>query len=310
MANDMPVICLSAPAYYLGEPVPIAELPLSAAARSVLLGADGGLEYCRVSALSVSEMAERCAVATLEQSELAREAIDTVMIASNSLRERSHWAALMDLPRRLGLPRALPVLVNSGDCCNFHTALRHAWSLSHAGGAQTLLVVADRVADVCPGDYMALRDAGVNSDAAASCLIGTSGRGGIELLAPPTRILDPRPLADPQRASPDEFMRIARFARELFDALYRATGRSAGEVERLIANTYRRSVVEVFALAARLPAAKAYLGNVARTGHCFAADNLINLADALAEGAVNRGDLILAMSSGVNQWSGFLARSR
>lgn len=48
-----------------------------------------------------------------------------------------------------------------------------------------------------------------------------------------------------------------------------------------------------------LPPGRLYLGNVGRLGHCFGADPFLNACDALAEGRIVQGDLVLMVSVGM-----------
>ena len=100
-----------------------------------------------------------------------------------------------------------------------------------------------------------------------------------------------------------DFVHIMKAARSAADVLYQITDSKAADYKKIITNIYKRSIMEAIAMAARISPSKAYLDNVGRTGHCFSADNLINIHDASVSGALKSGDKVMLLGAGVSNWS-------
>lgn len=299
-------IYLCALAYTLGESLSVSDLQLDDDTRSRLLGSDGGLCRHLVSVEDSIELAASSAAKSLQLANdlgIGPERIDALMVASNSLHATDWMEAMQRLTVPLGLGHAETVLISSGDCCNFHVGLRHCHSMVRARQYRNILfVTTDRVADACQGQYVAVRGAGINSDSSASCLVSGEASTGIVLGGHFEQIRDPQLLAL-DTAKNDDFIKVIAMVRQVAKGVYTHHGWRPENVSKLITNTYTRAVSELLAMAARLPAEAAYSANIGRTGHCFAADNIINLLDFITDEAPPPGTRLLLLGSGVHQWA-------
>jgi 3-oxoacyl-[acyl-carrier-protein] synthase-3 len=213
----------------------------------------------------------------------------------------------MDVVRRLagelGIGHAEIVLVNSGDCCNFHVGLRHCYAMVRSGQYRNVLfVTTDRVDDAFQGQHVAVRGAGVNSDAAASGLVSDQVRNGFRLCGHFEQIRDTH-LLSPDYRSDDDFVKVLGLARRVAKGLYAHHGWQPADFAKLITNTYTLAVTELLAMSAQFPLEAVFTANIARTAHCFAADNVINLLDFAVQEVLPAGTRVMLLGSGVHQWA-------
>jgi 3-oxoacyl-[acyl-carrier-protein] synthase-3 len=85
-------------------------------------------------------------------------------------------------------------------------------------------------------------------------------------------------------------------------ALYQASGTGPGSYQWLVANNYSTANLGDFADLAGVPRERVFRGTVARHGHVFTADGLINLAALTAAEQVAAGDGVLVLSTGPFSW--------
>src|SRR5262249_8402338 len=74
----------------------------------------------------------------------------------------------------------------------------------------------------------------------------------------------------------------------------------------LVTNNYTRPIMRGYAEQTGVDAQRVYLGNLARFGHAFSADTLINLVDADRAFGLARGDKVLVLGSGPTAWGATL----
>jgi len=310
MSRTSTEVYMSSLAYQLGERRRVSDLMLPDDVRRRLMGPEGGLTFHLVSEASCVDLAVNSARKTLDAASsrgLRAADIDALMIASNSLSRQSGAEVIASVARSLELWRATAVLVNSGDCCNFQVAARLCHGLVASGQYRNvLLIAADRVADVCANQFVAVRGAGINSDAAASCIVSKDIRAGFKLNGHFQHAADAALLSE-QSSVREGFIKFIEVIRCVFKDMCESCGVTPDQIGQLIINTYTNTVAEASSLATRLPMSKIYTKNIARTAHCFAADNLINLHDYSVDAQPEVGTLIALMGSGVYQWSAFLA---
>jgi 3-oxoacyl-[acyl-carrier-protein] synthase-3 len=298
-------VIISGIAYRLGDRSRVETLPLGEAERARLLGPEGGLEYHCVSQASCLELAIACARETLAQA-VPRPRVDAVIVASMSFGQEQSppWIDRFLSATELG---DVPVcFVNGGDCLNFQLAARLAAALcvSSPQGA-VLLVCVDRVADACPGRYLAVNGAGISSDAAASSLFSLQAPRGFRLAGTFAYAQDRALLGG--ASDGQVFAATMVLVKSVFRQLYEAHRLRPQEIEQVISNTHTNAVAEIIAMAGRVPLDIVFRDNIPMTAHCFAADNLINLSCYAARHSRAGGPIVL-IGSGVHQWGGFVAR--
>lgn len=291
-------IFLSGIAYQLGSRMKIEKLDLSESDLRVLRE-DNGIRYFRRSDVDIVELALSSIRKTLNEVNAKKRElnIDALIFSSNSFSKYSTIDIVARIAKESALSKSETFFVTTGDCCNFQNALALAVSLI-AGGTyrDILLVTADRVADACEGQPLAIYGGGVNSDASASCLV-TTGVGEFRILGAPCIVRHPRVL-DTNSESTRLSITLGALRKIVRGVV--PQGNCVSQINQVLPNTYTKHAAELVELATAVPGSKVFTDNVARTGHCFAADNLINLADYMRRPGAH--GLMVLLGSGVFQW--------
>jgi 3-oxoacyl-[acyl-carrier-protein] synthase-3 len=249
-----------------------------------------------------AEMAAACAARTLWKTKTDPKTVDLLIFATSSFWEPQfygrdiHW-----LITKLGLDNAYPLGVTLSECANLLVALSVAAdSLRQGRSRRVLVVTADKVRD---GETRIVPpEVSVASDAAASVLV-TLDAGPYELLATDRYMI---PLAF-ERAAHENFTQYlktsARGIYVIAERTLAAVGKRAEDFSRLITNNYNLSVSKLFATQSGFDLDRVYTANIARYGHGFGADNLVNLADCAGENPPLPDDLFCLLASGPNMWA-------
>jgi 3-oxoacyl-[acyl-carrier-protein] synthase III len=172
-------------------------------------------------------------------------------------------------------------------CLNLLTGIDTAAALVLSGRhRQVLVATVDTVAGGPPMSQFALY-----SDAAASCLVtadpGTAGC---------YRILGCATAQDTAAMDPGSQI-SSDLARAVSDKLLQPHGLKLSDVAALAHLNLFRPLLVMKERQAGYHEDQLYLGNISRTGHCFAADPLINLADLAAAGHLSEGSFCLLAAS-------------
>lgn len=89
---------------------------------------------------------------------------------------------------------------------------------------------------------------------------------------------------------------IQRFVRE--------NGLKLADIDRILPNNVSERSWEILSTLLGVEIGKIYTTNIARCGHSIAADNFINMKDALSEGSIRRGQNVLLFGFGLGaHWS-------
>jgi 3-oxoacyl-[acyl-carrier-protein] synthase-3 len=297
-----PPVALSAPAYALGELVPLERAAPEATDELRGRLREHGFVACSVADRPPSALAAEAVRALLAATGVAPGQVDAVVYGTCSYSSEpgtTLQAAVRDrvlVPLGLAAARLFGVwLAASG---NLASVLRLACGLLATARCRTVLcVVADAVPDR-PGEYRAMPNAvTVNGDGAAACLVSTRVGG-------PYRIEGVGQAASATMTgfgagqALQKYLEIMTGVRRACERLYAATGQTADAYRWLVTNNYRRRTLEEFAAMARMPARRLFTGTIAGCGHVFAADGLINLAAVPAAA----GDRVLVLSTGPFTW--------
>jgi 3-oxoacyl-[acyl-carrier-protein] synthase III len=286
----------------VGERFPIADLPEVKAAGTAERLAAEGLDSVRVSDAEPWELAALSAERTLE-SRAGTDLVGSVFYATDSFTaDSANVKAPARFLDRLGLGRVPLRGVGLEGCANAGALLMAAGNAVAAGVTPgALCVTTDRAV---PGGRLMGANVSVLSDGAASCLVrgeppatgfrlvafGSAVEGGMYRLSVAT---DTMAVVKATAAG------IGRAVSEAFD---RAT-LDRGAVSHVVCNNYGRTSLKIFCAAAQVPFDALFTGNIARMGHCFAADTLINLASLAEGGTISPGERCLTLWSGFNNWS-------
>ncbi|HET9140293.1 hypothetical protein [Actinophytocola sp.] len=300
-------VMLTAPHYVLGEiELPytsIVDLDARVAEFRMLPKPDlWGWGTVRRTERSIADLAVRTGSATLAAAGLDPAALDAVVLCSTGFPAgtRVHGSFAQTVLSGLGVPDADYLGVGINRCTNLLAGLQVADALVRSGRHRRVLVVTtDRVDD----EAMRLEKFALFSDGAASCLVTAESEvpGGFELLgcAAANRVAE---LDWANEISPE-------LSRQVNDALLKPFGLTLDAVAGLMHANIFTPIVMLKEMQAGFTPAQLYTANIARVGHCFAADPIINLVDRTAAGHVSAGGYYLLASSVPGSRIGVLLRS-
>jgi 3-oxoacyl-[acyl-carrier-protein] synthase III len=262
-----------------------------------------GVARYSASRRSVVELAAACAARTLRQAKVAPAAVGLLLLASQSFDGAELGGKDVQwLIAKLGLENVYPVGVTLSECANFIVALAMAIdALRQRRYQHALIIAADKIRD--GRSRIVPPNVAVASDAAASVLLSSEAAGPWEVLATEQSMI---PLAYQQSAYEDFGRYLKTSVKGLTEISARTLAAAAKKPEDfswLIANNYNLSVSRLLASLSGFPPERIYATNIGRYGHCFGADNLINLADCANEYPPAAGDLFCLLASGPHMWA-------
>ncbi|HWE88573.1 MAG TPA: hypothetical protein VG317_03800 [Pseudonocardiaceae bacterium] len=267
---------LSAPEYVLGEiEMDHTMIPtLTERANELRIPATArlwGWGQIRRTERGIAELAVASGAATLRAARLDPGEVDALMLCSTKFPgdAHTHGGFVREILTGLGMtdPAFLGITLNR--CTNLLAALQVAGALVASGAHRTVLVVTtDRIDD----EATRMENFALFSDGAASCLVSRAmPADGFELVAG----------ASAQQAAELNFATeinsdlARRVSKDLLDPL----GLDVADVATLSHTNLFTPLVVLKERQAGFATAQLYTENIARIGHCFAADPLINLVD-------------------------------
>ena len=287
-------VYLSAPRYVLGEvEVRHADLPDFAervrAYRMPAQPALWGWGSVRRTERSVAELAVASGRATLDAAGVDPAGVDAVVLCCTRFPggPDSHGRFVAEIMTGLGLPEAAFTGITLNRCTNLLAGIdvATAW-VAGRRHRSVLVVTADRVAD----ERDRFEQFALFSDGAASCLVAAAAHG-----APAYQVLG---CASAQRTADLDWSHeiSPELSRRVNEELAKATGVASGDLAGVLHANLFLPLIGMKERQAGFTAAQLDTGNVARLGHCFAADPLINLADRARRGGLAEGTYLLAVS--------------
>ncbi|MCX8957634.1 beta-ketoacyl-[acyl-carrier-protein] synthase family protein [Erwinia psidii] len=263
-----------APHYVLGEQtVPYDQIPgwqqRAAAFSMPELPGVWGWGAVRETTTSFVQLAVESAAKTLAAS--PDRTADTVIFCSSSLPADAdeQTRLLCTFADALQLNQAEIIGVTLGRCTNLLKGLRLAQARIASGqSAEILLIASDYMAD----PQKRLENFALFSDGAASCLITHSNdpRPGFDILAS----------AEKQDLTTLTEGLSAALAKAVNQQLFSATQMDITDISRLFHTNVYLPLCNLKERQAGYRAEQLFTDNIARIGHCFSADPLINLIDA------------------------------
>ena len=209
------------------------------------------------------------------------------------------WNVLEQVRCSLRLPNATVLGVSHQNCVIGLYAFQIARYLLHDSEPhqKALVVIGEKV--VARSSYL-IPDTTIMGEAAAACLIGRSPRGD-QIVGQATRVLGR--FYQGIGGSADlkaeyKSIYLSTLTQVMRQALARA-GVATSDLTAVLPHNVNRMSWKRVARELGVPVDRIYLDNVARLGHCFGADPIINLATARAAGLVGPGDLVLLASAGL-----------
>lgn len=266
-----------------------------------------GLKYFRQSTRNIYQLAVKSVQMSFSLAGIDASSVGAIIFVTSSFLETPEQRAklLGGMMKELGLVNAFPFTISSSDCANFHAALQMADSLIQQQRYSRIVIVCADVGKaylsrvITPGIAIA-------SDGAASCVVSEAAAGrGFEICRTALKTnLELVLAADHRSKSLNEFiLGVKDVCRSAMSGL------KPGQIKKLITNNYAKSMLQAYALLSGLGEDKLYLANLQDIGHCFAADNIINLSGYLAESnAATNGDFVMTLGTGSGHWGATLLR--
>ncbi|MEZ4364233.1 MAG: 3-oxoacyl-[acyl-carrier-protein] synthase III C-terminal domain-containing protein [Kofleriaceae bacterium] len=314
MSADIPIYVHSV-SYELGEIVePISEIPdLKEDTVSLESFLALGLSELRRTDRVPAELARACCERSLQAARLRGADIDTIIYASETLLEKRYYA--FDTKQfccDMELSRAFPMGLFGSECANAQTGMQLAADMIRAGRAHNILLVTTDLIPEHKGFSRVWPNVTVLSDAACSCIISdTAPAQGYELLSTAFWTNPALWNIDLSVKLLEYFKGIAQGVKRVgADVLKLAKGGevSREQVQHVLVNNYNLSVVRTFVSQMGFELSQAYLKNLPRFAHSFAADGLINLTDLVSTGKVAPGHHCILLGSGTTAWAASLVK--
>ncbi|ACU75166.1 3-Oxoacyl-(acyl-carrier-protein (ACP)) synthase III [Catenulispora acidiphila DSM 44928] len=242
-------------------------------------------------ALTTAELAVEAGSRTLAAAAVEPGEVDALVLCSTRFPAEiaQHGELIATVLRGLELGPVPVTGVTLNRCANLLVGLRVAAAMVAAGQHRTVLVITtDRVAE----ESERLTEFALFSDGAASCLVtqqaDTAG-DSYEWVAD-AGALDPAALGRVTEISAD----LAKVANAQLCA---EAGITLDAIDGLLHNNIYLPIVTMKEVQAGFSLSQLDTANIARVGHCFAADPLINLADRRSAGTIRPDGLYLLASS-------------
>ncbi|MET7680648.1 3-oxoacyl-ACP synthase [Streptomyces sp. NPDC005423] len=241
--------------------------------------------------LDTAALAVRTGRLTLRAAAVEPAEVDALVLCSTAFPAEvdAHGELIASVLRGLGIDSVPVTGITLNRCANLLAGLRVAAAMVAGGRHRNVLVItADRVAV----ESARITDFALFSDGAASCLITRRSDGAPESYewVGDAHAQDSATLGPGHEISAD----LARLANK---RLLAETGIGVEAVDGLLHNNIYLPIVTMKEVQAGFGQAQLDTANIARVGHCFAADPLINLVDRWSAGNVRPGGLYLLASS-------------
>lgn len=302
-----PTARLAAPRYVLGEEeLSHEDIPgFEERARDLKMALQPrlwGWGTVRRTRCDVAELAIESGRQALRAADAEPAAVDALLVCSTRFPGGApeHAALAQTIMSGLGLRDAAFSGLALNRCAGLVAAIDLAVALVNAGRYQTILVItADRVAN----ETERVENFALFSDGSASCLVtgGQAAGPSFEVISCASRHQN-TDLSWSAEISPE-------LTRLVNDSLLKPVGVPLGHIDRLFHANLVQPLIAMKELQAGFTAGQLYTDNIARFGHCFAADPLINLADFAASGMVREGALYMLAVSLPGSRTGVLLRA-
>jgi 3-oxoacyl-[acyl-carrier-protein] synthase-3 len=250
---------------------------------------------------SLEELAVESGTATLRAAGLEPASIDALVLCSNGIPGPSegHGRFVENVLTGIGLGDIPFYGQTLNRCVNLLAAIDVAHAFVASGRyRRILLITTDRVTD----ESARMSKFALFSDGAASCVVAADEESGdVYRLVSCATAQEARSLEWSNELSSD-------LARQVNQRLLDPLGMKLGDVAGLMHANIFKPLVVMKERQAGFTQDQLYTDNIARVGHCFAADPLINLVDRAALGHVRDDHFYLLASSVPGSRIGVLLR--
>lgn len=241
--------------------------------------------------LDTAALAVEAGRRTLAAAAVGPSEVDALVLCSTAFPAdvAAHGELIAAVLGGLGLDSVPVTGITLNRCANLLIGLQAAAAMVASGRHRTVLVITtDRVA----AETGRITDFALFSDGAAGCLITDRPDGGPDCYewVADAYAQDPAALGQGNEISAD----LARTANQ---RLFAEAGIGIEAIDGLLHNNIFLPIVTMKELQAGFGPAQLDTSNIARVGHCFAADPLINLVDRESAGTVRAGGRYLLASS-------------
>lgn len=233
----------------------------------------------------IFELGIKSARQTLARSTVSADDIDFVMFCSTCFPgdEIEYINYNVRVSQGLGLKKAFPIGVTLNNCISFISAVVMAESMIRSGIYNNILVItADKVYD----ESIRFNNFALLSDSAASCVVTRQEVAGLQIVTSRFGVSEDPMTSNHGKDEPELYGRILN---ELLDA----GGTRLGDVSKVFCNNIFRPVTQLKETRLGFSRRQLYLDNVARCGHCFSADTLINYVDYARQNPPTEGEQFL-----------------
>ena len=298
------------------------EIPAEPLAANVDFQRDIGIEAVHVAGdESAASLALKACRSAMAQAGIGPEDID-VIVDYTSIPEdyvAPTWSAAGLIQKELGATRAFATAMNVGGCASYQTTLKSVCALmaSNPRFSTALLFAGDKtpalnhtyypITVICDGGSAVILKKNHNSKVILGVEVATVGRLHDIWYIPgfPYRNPDkPEDLkwlymtADIPKFNKEVIpVNLFMFRKVMRDVLQRA-GKKASDVKYYIYPTFSKWDQKAFCEAFMLPVEKVYTEGLERHGHLQETDMVLDYADAIAEGKIKDGDLVMLTTNG------------
>lgn len=304
---------LGAIASAFGESLPLEASPALQGRRRDLMFLQmmGFARYSREER-GVAALAGRALAGSIARSGLPASAFDAVVYGTTTFGAQDTASIDRKVARALidnGLGHAYPIGVFLSQCNTLFAALRVARGLLHEPEVRHVLVV---VADGLDDERTRVRNLAMHSDGAAACVLSRADEGPGEFLLHDVQVgghPNTVDLIDPvtHQFDPQGQARYDQGVRDIAAGLEARSGLTLRDCPQVILPNYTLSALRHLASLAGVAFERVFTGNVARFGHAFSADCLVNLADWHATApAPAAGARVALLGTGMSFWGGAL----
>jgi 3-oxoacyl-[acyl-carrier-protein] synthase-3 len=249
---------------------------------------------------SVTSMAVQTGAATLLQARVEPASVDCVVLCTTAFPSdnRDHGTFVAEVMTGIGLDDADFIGVGLHRCANLLAGIRTGEAMVASGRHRRVLVIStDRIED----ESLRLEKFAMFSDGAASCLLSDSDPGGGYEVVSSAAAHNVSQLDWASELSADLSQRVN-------ESLLKGRGLALADVALLHGNIFK-PIVMLKEMQAGFRPSQLFTDNIARFGHCFAADPLINLVDRATAGHVRAGAYYMLASSVQGSRIGVLLRA-
>ena len=200
----------------------------------------------------------------------------------------------------LELKNAFPIGITLNNCISFMSAIVMAESMVRSETYNNILIItADKVYD----ESMRFNNFALLSDSAASCLVTCREVPGLEIVSARFGVSQ-NPITS--NHGQDEPSLYGRILKEVLDD----SPISLSDISKVFCNNIFRPVTQLKETRLGFSRRQLYLDNVARCGHCFSADTLINYVDYARQASPAEGEKFLFSVDAPNLRANMLVQYR